>query len=395
MIPFSCRSGSKTKQRKNRSLVGHSSIRTAMATKNSKNDKISFSPNGYYDENTDIMEVDQYVKDYFKNRQTQIPGIDKQIQEKRDELGRGKLSVVDKSWIISEIKALEEDKEKLISVQPFYEYQEKISPIIGEWKTLILSKGPYVRFGEEKKFCPGKLSLIRNFIQVASNYAPLNLTMLSTNEPDHCSICRNPYSQDSEGKFICEGCGIYQDFLINSSDYSDLGRVSTGNGNDYNNQETFIKALMNYQGKQDAEFPDGIFEEFTDYCNRSKINMSTLNQETTRPIFKKLGYRDSYEDINLFLFILIQRPLPDVTQYETILLQDYDLFSQKYNEVKKHDRESALGAQYVLFILMIRRKIPCKREDFRLADTPSIRISNDNMARRVFRELGWIFKDTI
>ena len=159
------------------------------------------------------------------------------------------------------------------------------------------------------------------------------------------------------------------------------------------NRETFDKCKKCYQGQQAAEFSPELRKEFDKYCQVNRIVKSNLTYETTRPIFKEIKYPGYYEDINLFLFM--QRPLPNISEYETDIDRDYDQFYQKFIEIKGDERDSGLNAWYLLLILLIRRNIPYNKCDLKIPETMSIRLANDNIARKVFQALGWKFKDTI
>jgi len=387
-----------------RSLLDRSGIRLALVPKTEEKKKVSFSPTGYYDDETDVTAIHEYVLNHFKQKQNEIPRIDTQISEIKRRLSRERLKIIEEKELKSKIKELEREKELLLSDDKYKEYLERISPVLSEWNSIRESEGPYVKFGENKKFSLDKLTLVRSFIQIASEYAPLNLIIKPVNQRGVCPYCRNQLNDEEEGKIICYECGIYQDSLTNDVTFSDLSRINGANSNNYVNRETFVKAMANYQGKGNPDFPDDIMERIDEYCEQNRINKYKLDPVMTREIFKRTGFSAYYDHINLFLFKYIKRPLPDISQYEHLLLQDYDLFSQEYQLVKGDDRDSSLNAQYVLYILMRRRKIPCNIVDFKLPDTKSIRLEIDCIARRAFASLEakrkgqglpWIFEDTI
>ena len=384
------------KPKNTKSLLERGSMRLALLPQASAKKEITFSPYGYYDDTTDIHDVHNYVQIHFQNRNQQIPILEQQIQGYRIKLGT-KLRVVEIKTIEDNIRKLEKEKQEILSNAKYNEYLERITPYLEEWKEMKKEEGPSLRFGEEKRFSPDKLSLIRGFIKIASEYAPINLNLKSAGKSGLCPYCRNPLNNEEEGKIICETCNIYQDALTYDAEFSDISRINGSSNNNYINRETFMKGLTAYQGKQKADFPPDLFTKFNEYCLFGQVKVHLLTPETTRPIFKEIGYPGFYEDIILFLSMhpQIKRSLPDITEYELEVLQDYDQFMQKYVEIKGDERESALNSEYLRYILMKRRNIPCNKCDFKMPDTPSIRISNDSIARRVFTALGWEFQDTI
>lgn len=380
-----------------RSLVERKSIRMTLLPQAVAKEELTFSPIGYYDENTNINDIHKYILKNFQNMTTEIPTIIQKIGKLQERLNAEKLQMIDRNLIQSQISKLEKEKNSLISEDKSKEYIDRTFPILEEFNFLQQNEGPYFRFGEERKFCPNKLSLIRAFIQIASDYAELNLTLRSYNSFGLCPYCRQPLSDEEEDKVICYDCDHYQDALTHDAEFSDLSRINGANNNNYMNRETFDKCKKCYQGQQAAEFPPELKKDFDKYCSVNRIIKSNLTYETTRPIFKEVKFPHFYEDINLFLFMHeeIRRPLPNITENEPFIDQDYDQFYQKFIEIKGDERDSGLNAWYLLYILLRRRRIPCNKCDFKIPETISIRVANDNMARKVFDALTWKFDDTI
>lgn len=349
---------------------------------------------GSYDEETNIEEINTYVVRQLKEQsntekqKSEIDALEKRLESKSLRPLDAKLIKTTIDRLKREVESTERSLEK--------EYLERVSPILDEWLAMKKKEGPHFRFGEKKEFSPLKLSLTRSFIQVASEYVPLDLNLKMVNVPGTCPYCRNMFVEEN-GKSICFECGLYHDELIHDVEFSDVSRINSSNNNSYINRETFIKALMCFQGKQKVEFCEEIWLRFDDYCSFNRVQKRSLNYEQTRPIFKSIGFSNHFDDINLFLFMHkeIKRPLPNITEHEDNIIRDYDQFSQKYAEEKGDERDSALNAWYLLFILCRRRKIDCRRTDLKMPDTLAIRISNDNIARRVFTALEWTFEDTV
>jgi hypothetical protein len=385
-----------TRQKKSRSLLERKSVRMSLAPQASQKESIQFSPEGTYDETTNIHDIHKYVLNSFQEEFKKIPKIQEEIAE-LDRVCRTEcLRIVDLKMKQSSIKQLQRKIYAIESKEREKEYLERITPILEEWSKIITKDGPYFKFGEEKVFSPVKLSLIRAFIQIATEYADLNLTLKPVTLIGACPYCRKQF-EDEDGKVVCYDCGIYQDSLAHDAEFGDLIRINGASNNNYINRETFLKALCCYQGKQKADFPPELRSKFDEYCVFNHINKARLNYEQTRPIFKSINQSSHFDNINLFLFMhpQINRKLPDVTEYESLIIQDYDKFTQKFAELKGDQRDSALNAWYLLYILVKRRGIPCNRHDLKMPDTTAIRISNDNIARKVFEALEWKFEDTI
>ena len=383
-------------KRKTTSLLERRCVRLTLSPQTSSKDRIAFSTTGHYDDCTEIYDIHKYVLSHLESKVASTPAIEQDIDKLRKKLHSQRLHMVDIKNVRREIESLEKKRAALLRNNELVQYQQRIKPVLDQWTALKEKDGPYFKFGEEQQFRPDKLELVRSFIKIASDYAPLNLTLKTNDLAGLCPYCRKPF-EDEEDKIVCFECGIYQDPLTYDAEFGDIPKISSASNNNYMNRETFEKALTCFQGKQLVNFPDDLRKAFDEYCRFQKKDITTLCYESTRPIFKAIGYSAYFDDINLFLFMhpQIRRPLPDLSKWESAILEGYEKFSQKYAEVKGDDRDSALNAWYLLYILCNRYNAPCNKCDLKMPDTRSIHIANDRMARRVFQALGWKFEDTI
>ena len=379
-----------------RSILESASIRAALSPRNELNQNTSFSSVGTYDENTDLAVIHKYVLETLQKGRSEVDFLKSKADQLRSMLATTRLRMVDRRYYEDEIMSLESQVKGHSSNEKEKQYLRKSQEVLAEWMQIKKEEGPYFKFGEIRKFSPEKLSVVRSYIQIASQFVPLDLTVKQEPNEGRCPYCRNVF-QEEEGKVVCNECGIYQDALTHDAEYGDRAHINSSSNNGYMNKETFMKALDCYQGRQRTEFPTDLKVKFDEYCKFKGKNKNVLNYELTRSIFKEIGYSGYFDDINLFLFMHpeIRKPLPDLSKVEDLVLQDYDQFSAKYPEVKGDERDSALNAWYILYIICRRRKIPCNKSDLKMPDTREIRISNDNIARKVFEALSWKFEDTV
>lgn len=384
------------KKNKTKSLIQRDDMRNILLPKIDDSKEYFIPISGFYDDNTNIEDIHNYVLRCFKEQYGKLSEIDEEIKKLTNRLDNEKLLYVDKLNIERKLEELKYQKDKITSQEKLKEYIDRISPIYDNWKKIRQNEGNCYKLGQEKTFNAEKFFLVSSFIQIASEYTPLNLTMKTTVNNDICPYCRNKYSLDEDNKIICYECGICEDTLHNNSFYN-ISRVNNTNSVGYTNRENFIRTLNNYQGRQDVVLPQELFTKVDEYCTEKRINKFTLTHDKTRQIFKQIGFSDYYDHINLFLNMYINKPLPDISKYEEEILHDYDMFFQKFNEIKNDSRDSSLNSQYLLYILLRRRKIKNKNDinEFKIPDTKSILLESENIARKVFAELGWEFEDTI
>ena len=352
---------------------------------------ISFCTTGMYDENTNVLEVHNYVISHLDKQTANVSVLEKEVKEKETALTEKVLRIIDRKNIQIEINKLKKEIDDLKIEAKKKEYLELVEPILEEYNKQVESEGPHVWNGGSRDFNAKKLSAIRGCIQIAGRYAPLSLVMNVQLLRGKCPYCRSDLINEDESRNVCDSCGFDEETMIRKSKFTEFGSCNPISSNNYTNKEIFIKTMTCHQGKQNAEFPNDLMARVDDYCKNNDINKHLLYADGMRNIFKNVGYVE-YDDVNLFLYLYAGKKLPDLSQYEINLIADYDLFMPIYNSIKGEEKGSALNARYILYILIVKQKINHDRRDFQLPDTP-LR-SNDSIARRVFEVLRWQFTET-
>lgn len=379
----------KTQQKKG-SLLSKSSFCTALIPSNEERAKIEFSPTSVYDDKTDLTIIHEYVINNFKTQKKNIPTLEQTISQIEAEMKKEDYTIIEKKQMFNKINKLKDTIKEYKSDEQLNEYNERIERIYGEWKRLKVKINKNI-FGVQEIFSPQMLSLVRTFIQTASEYCKdLDMSLGIKNKYGFCPYCRTEYNQSDPEKIICEICNIYENHLNINVTYGDIDRINSSNVNNYHNEENFEKAIDILRGNVEANFPKGFFEKCDEYCNRHNIDKKTLLPEHARLLFKELKFSD-YDTVHLFLYQYIERELLNFDKYIPIIKQDNKIFSPVYEEVKE-DRESALNAQFVLFLLLRRRGFPCRRGDFKIPNTPDILRSSEKNARKAFEKLGWEYE---
>ena len=379
-----------SKQRHN-SLINKASHRRALLPTTENVAKIEFSPTGTYDDKTDLNVVHGHVLNSFKKKKDQIPSLELQKTALEREFIKPMYTIVERNVMFGKITKIAEQIKQSGSAEDQEEYLERTSRILFEWKKIHEMSNQKV-FGVAENFSPELLSLVRVFIQIASQYCPdLDMTLGVKNKPNACPYCRNEYTQSETEKIICETCNIYQANLHVNVTYGDIDRINSSNVNNYHNEENFDKAIDVLRGNVEAVYPKDFFKLCDDYCERKELSKSALLPETARIMFKELNYTN-YDVVHLFLYQYIDRPLLNFEELIPRIKQDNKRFSQAYEKVKEC-RDSALNAQLVLYLLLRRIKFPCRRGDFKIPNTLEILRSSERNARRAFELLGWPYID--
>ena len=121
--------------------------------------------------------------------------------------------------------------------------------------------------------------------------------------------------------------------------FADMGRINTGNINNYSEEETFDWAMICFQGKQNVNIPQIVWERVDLYVASKDVKKAILKPVDMIALFQKIGYTE-YENVNIFLSLYNGWTLPDISQMEDRLRQINRVFIQKYEEVKVDRQDS-------------------------------------------------------
>lgn len=340
------------------------------------------APSGYYDENTDLEMINDYVLGRFKRLDDDRAEVDKKIAVLEKKLEE-RMTIVQRGKIKNDIELLR----RSVSTKSVEDYKESSREILEEWRE---SRKEKVVFGKKKSFNSSRMLLVRTFIQIASNYFEINMASKVVEKDDVCPICRNKLQADSADEILfCESCQFYQERLF-SSIVPGVSKTSNADSN----KKVFMVAMRNIQGKGNVTFPKDIKERVDDYCRREGIKKRAITHGKMREIFGRLGYNEYYAHVNLFLHDYINKKLLNLGEYEELLENDYDMFMSEYQVVKGNKKSSSLNSNYLLYILLVRRGIECDIGDFDIPNTDKIKVNNDNIAAEAFERLGWKFTKT-
>ena len=363
----------------------------SLAPTNEDKMKIAFSPVGTYDENTNLLDIHNYVLTSFSKNKNRIQDMQQNINSLRMRLEKNKLPIVERNAISNQIKQLEKDIVELSSDRKYQEYLTKTKDIIEDWKKIVNTENVNSVFGQNKKSLPLKLNFVRNYIQTASNYTILNLTYGPSYNKSCCPYCQEPYENSSEeGKIICVNCGIYDCELSTAASFNDLSRINSSTNN-YHNCENFRIAFWYIQGKIHVDFPADLESSVDRYREINHITKDMMTIDLTCSIFKSIKYTN-YKAVHLFLFKYCQKTLPDYTDVEPMIFADQETFSREYEIVKTlcgDGRSSAMNAQFLAYILLKKNGIECDPRDFRIPSTPSTFKEIERLAKITYDRLKW------
>jgi len=387
MLPRKLTKPSLTKKK----LIDNPNIQKDLSRPNDS--QTTFDPNGYYSDRTDIMEIHRYVKKYLSNLPSDTGPSESRINQLSLSLNKKAMTRVETRSIERQIEQIEKEINEIReNSNKLNIFNQRVSPILVDWAKF--NDGGPLHLGCEIPFNPDKLHLVRTYLQVCRDFdIPINMDPIPIKSQGLivCPNCRQPFAEDDEQQ-ICYDCGIYNDVIQSNGCYIDIGRINNGNINNYTEKETFDWAMICFQGKQPVNIPSTIRGKVNQYISDRKINPDDLKPIDMIAIFKDIGYPE-YENVNLFLSMYNDWPLPDLSEYEDRLRQINQQFMQTYEEIKE-DRTSAPNVYYRLYIYIRKEKIPVDITGLKMPTLRNTKTDLDYISRKVFEKNGWYFEDT-
>lgn len=360
-----------------------------------------------YSDDYDILHVHDIVLCRLELEKKELPEMYRKKEEIEKRL-KNQLKIVERKKLVGQLEEIktkinliesEANKKNYIeeSKNLLQRYQQ-LGPIIKVRSFLDENKEDFIENPEQED----RLSIIRQYLDIAKKYIPLNVVRIIPNNRTCPGCGQELVFVDPEDYSLerCEECGFERQNFSKPSFFKESANQGRSVSNsDYEDRENFIKALECYLGEQKPP-PESLFKALDAWAEKynhppkEEIRQLPLNEDGTRGEYGKSmllqaladeGYADYYKDIKLIGHLHWGWKLPSVTQQERdLILQDYDNTQKVFNAIPK-ERKSSLNTQYRLYRHLEARKIPCKPTDFKLPTTPGILEEQDTYWREMVK----------
>jgi hypothetical protein len=221
-----------------------------------------------------------------------------------------------------------------------------------------------------------------------------------------CKLCGKTEESFNicENHIVCECGNVIEMTNDNLISYKDIERVNIGSKYSYDRKTHFRECIKRYQGKQNTTIPSTVFEEIITQLKNYKIislesdihdsnTFKDVEREHILTILKDLSYSKFYEDITYIYHKITNKTIPDISEYENLLLADFDKLLEAYDSsYKKDDRKNFINSQYVLYQLLQRHGYSCEKENFSFLKTNDRKSYHDEICSVLFCQLNWNFK---
>jgi hypothetical protein len=177
----------------------------------------------------------------------------------------------------------------------------------------------------------------------------------------------------------------------------------------YERRSHFRDTMNQFQGRQQKTFPPLLYrrleEEFEAHhlcrplppgsaawseCQRRHYRYANVTKAHILTFLAECKYSKYYEDVNLLHSYYTGTPCPDISTYESLLMEDFDKVVAVYERMNI-DRDNFLNSNSTLYQLLRRRGYPCKVSDFSILKTKDRIITHETIMADIFRLLNWKF----
>lgn len=246
----------------------------------------------------------------------------------------------------------------------------------------------------------GDTKCLSDYISIAKNY----IHIVDPSQPSYqlkksvkiiCSVCKNSKFDVINTTHICQTCGNQKDVFNISPSYKDSSRINTALRYTYKRRIHFKDCINQYQGKQNANINESVYEALREKIKQHELNMADVTKDHILMFLKDTENSRHYEDINLIYRTLTNKQVDDIGYLEDIIIHDFnvlsDLYDKRFKQTNRITRKSFINTQYILFQLLRRHNHKCKREDFNILKTVDRKSLHEDILSELFDELGWNF----
>lgn len=236
--------------------------------------------------------------------------------------------------------------------------------------------------------------IISEYLEVAKTYLPINL-IRTTESATTCKTCYavlepNEYIENE----LCPYCSMEIKSLFKVPQGTDV-ELKNLYKNNYSDNGNFYKRFLRFQGLQNNKIPDELFpkldQHFVAYGYGNSEEIKTwqfnsdederfkivngkklfVNREVMHEALSKTDYSDFYNDLNLILCLYWNFKLPNLSEYEAGIMEDYDKTQRVFLALEK-DRTSSLNTDFRLYKHLQLRGYKCKMSHFKIIKTEQI-----------------------
>jgi hypothetical protein len=211
-----------------------------------------------------------------------------------------------------------------------------------------------------------------------------------------CEKCGGEWIQvDYKGLVICNKCGVQKQFLVEHEKPSYKEPPKEVCFYAYKRINHFREILAQFQAKETTQIPEEVLENIRNQIKKERITLKQMSNKKAKDILKKLGYNKYYEHIPFIKDKLGIRPPIMSPELEDKLCNLFMEIQMPYAKHCPDDRVNFLNYYYVLYKMCELLDEKTFLPFFPMLKDPVKRIEQDEIWKKICKELQWEFVPTI
>jgi hypothetical protein len=217
------------------------------------------------------------------------------------------------------------------------------------------------------------------------------------NESNICKYCTKGelIPVEDEGVLICNLCYRNVTFLIENEKPSYKEPPKEVCFYAYKRINHFKEILAQFQGKETTQIPPEVIENIKLQIKKERIDLSEITNQKTKDILKKLGYNKYYEHIQFIKDKLGIKPPVMSPELEETMCNLFMELQAPYSKFCPDDRVNFLNYYYTAYKLCELLGEHQYLDFFPMLKDREKRIEQDNIWKKICRELDWEYIPTI
>lgn len=342
-----------------------------------------------YVDDLDILTIHQGIIAKFSAELGSIDSIKSELKQIEFELNHNTFTRIETLSKLNSIEKCKKTINELESGSKWNKYINLAKPLLESYIPLSTDAIRGVVNVRAKTLIPvftedqvkRRLIIINDYLEIARLYIEIDVSWKGANEA-RCPGCGCKFSEifvdDESGLHKCK-CGYQRENLSKLAGFNDPKRVSVGGRNNYNDEEIFLRSLHRLQGKIIDTIPKTLYEQLDDYFTLKSLPVGEEikilpllpnGKKANTSINQLISALDDtnnafyYNNINLITHNYWGWNLPDYSEYEDGILEDYHKTQKVYEKIKT--RDSNLNVIIRIFLHLKARDCPCVWEDFKI-----------------------------
>lgn len=200
---------------------------------------------------------------------------------------------------------------------------------------------------------------------------------------------------EDEGVLICSECSRNVPYLIENEKPSYKEAPKEICFYAYKRINHFKEIISQFQGKETTQIPINVIESIKNQVKKERIELSTISNEKTKDILKKLGHNKYYEHIPFIKDKLGIKPPIMSPDLEDTLCNLFAELQAPYSKYCPDDRVNFLNYYYTAYKLCELLGEDSYLQFFPMLKDREKRIEQDTIWKNICEDLDWEFIPTI